>query len=233
GPGGPATAAAGDAVRAAARTARRIPSATRLARRDRARERVGGRRFHSHADQVAGARRAGEDDRLHLAALSRHPPLGAPGRPLDQHLDLGADETTVDLGRDGLLHVDQATEAPRLLVVGNRIAPAERARALARRVLEEEGRVVAHAAHERLRGGEVRLVLAGEADDDVGRERDPRYARAQPGDQRLVFRSAIFALHERAPAARARLDREGQLGRDGGAVGQGIDQALAQVGRTP
>src|SRR2546428_205884 len=77
--------------------------------------------------------------------------------------------------------------APRLLLVGHRVAPAEGASALARRVLEEEGRVIAHAPHQRLGGREVLLVLAREADDDVGRERDTGHARPEPSDQRLVL----------------------------------------------
>src|SRR5207249_4862803 len=94
---------AGRAARATARTARNLRSTKRLTRRDGARQRVGRCRFHAYPDQLAGRRGTRKDDRLHLAALSRHPPVGPPGRSLDQHLDLGPDETTVDLARDRLL----------------------------------------------------------------------------------------------------------------------------------
>jgi len=99
-------------------------------------------------------------------------------------------------------------QTARLLLVGHGIAPAEGAGARARRVLEEEGRVVLHAAHERLGSGEVRLVLPGKADDDVGRERDPRHARAKTGDEGFVLGGAVVTLHAGEHPVGARLYRQ-------------------------
>ena len=74
---------------------------------------------------------------------------------------------------------EEARQALALDRLGHVVAQPQRRRERARRVLEAEDRHEAHLLHQRKRLREVVLRLAGEADDDVGRQGEPlRAARA-------------------------------------------------------
>jgi hypothetical protein len=58
---------------------------------------------------------------------------------------------------------------------------------------------------------EVGVGLAGEADDEVGADRDVRAHRAQLADLLLVLERGVAALHRRQDAVRAGLHRQVQV----------------------
>ena len=75
--------------------------------------------------------------------------------------------------------LEEAREPLALHLLGDVVLEPQRGRERPRRVLEAEERHEADLAHERQRLREVVLRLAGEADDDVGRQRQPRAGRAR------------------------------------------------------
>ena len=155
-------------------------------RRWRAGERVPVRARHLDLDDLAyPAARSGRRDVDDLVALgaalhavTRQVPLLALARALDEHPLARPDERREVRGAERLDHLEEAREPLALHVLGHVVRQAQRRGVRPRRVLEAEERHEADLAHERERLREVVLGLAGEADDDVGREREPGRARA-------------------------------------------------------
>src|ERR1700722_1537058 len=144
-----------------------------------------GRGFHPHGDGIAWPYRIGgrKYSGLELRRLTGKSPAATARRTLDQHCLSLADEPAIALRRNPLLQRDNFGQAPAFLFLVDRVAELERARVLAQRIFEAEGRVVAHPLHQIERGAEIRLFFSMEADDDVSRKRNRRYRRAHPLDQ--------------------------------------------------
>ena len=84
---------------------------------------------------------------------------------------------------------------------------------------------------ERERRLELRLGLAAEADDDVGRDRDPRDGLADPGEPLEVVLDRVLAAHPAEDRVVARLDGQVEVLADRRAVGHRGDQPVRQVPR--
>ena len=139
--------------------------ATRAAQRRRRRS------LDRHVDEVACLRRAGEHHGRVPARAAAQERLVGPALPLDEHLLDPPDALGVALGRDALHDLDEPLEPLVLDRLGHLVGHRRRVGAAAGRVDEREGAVVAHLLDDGERLLEVRLRLAGEADDDVGAER--------------------------------------------------------------
>ena len=181
----------------------------------------GGRRQAARGERLADQRvRGGLDDldadarpaRLAARPRRRGPRGGtgrgpgaaraAPARPLDQHLRGLAHPRPVGGERERALEVLELLE-PRL-----RDAPAGTGSGSSAAAVPGRGEYLnaklstkPDVAHERERGLEVGVGLAGEADDQVGRERDVRARRAQA---RRRARRYVVAAGSGGACARAR-----------------------------
>ncbi len=102
----------------------------------------------------------------------------------------------LDLFGDGVVHVD-----------GGGVG--------ARRVLEAEDGVVADFVEQRDGVFEVAVGLAGEADDDVGGERDVAFGGLGPGDALEVPVAGVLALHGVEDGGASRTGRGDGRGRRG------------------
>ena len=78
---------------------------------------------------------------------------------------------------------------------------------------------------------EIALRLAGEADDQVGRQADVRSDFPQPADLLLVLEHGVAALHQREHAVGAALHRQVQVIGELRHVAIGLDQAVAEFDR--
>src|SRR5205823_9697993 len=76
---------------------------------------------------------------------------------------------------------------------------------------------------------EVRLRLAREADDEVGRQREVRNSLAQPLDEPQVSLAVVRAPHRLQDPARARLEREVRVLADRVTLGHRADDRLAEI----
>ena len=127
---------------------------------------------------------------------------------LDQHLLDRADALGVPLRGDPLHDLDQSLEPLVLDLVGHLVGQRGRLGAVAGRVDEREGAVVAHLLDDLERLREVVLGLAREADDDVRPERDARDRGAQLVDEGEVAVAVVGAAHRLQDPARAGLQRQ-------------------------
>ena len=171
---------------------------------------------HDDRDDVARSRQVGARGHLEV-----HEPVvfGAAGEPVgrgillalahrDEHLELAADLLLVLFVRDALLQGDQALVA--LLHDGLRhlVGHGRGRGALADRVLEREGAREARLLDDAHGVFEVLVGLAGEADDDVGRDRGVRHALAHAVEDAEEPLAAVRAAHRledrgRCPTAAA------------------------------
>ena len=116
-------------------------------------------------------------------------------RPLDEHLLDPADARLVPLARDRLHDVDEPLDPFALHLVGDLVGHRGRLGFLPRRVDEGEGAVVADLLDDLERLTEVLLGLAGEADDDVRRQREVGDRRAQLHGQPHVALARVRSAH--------------------------------------
>ena len=86
-------------------------------------------------------------------------------------------------------------------------------------------------AHESERALEIFFRLAGEADDEVGRQADVGSDFAQLAQFLLVLEHRVAALHQRQHAVRAALHRQVQEIRELRHVAIRLDQAVAELDR--
>ena len=156
------------------------------------------------------ARRGGRGRRRELV----HPVPGvaaratAGGSALDQDRGARADPRAVVGERARALQRLERLE-PRLRDVrGDAVGERRGGGARARRVLERVGVDEADLAHQAERGLEVRVALAGEADDQVGGERHVGAGAAQRVDDPPVAVGAVAAAHAGEHAVRAALERQ-------------------------
>ena len=154
-------------------------------------------------DDVAGARGIAARGQLEV-----HEPVvfGAAGQAVgrgillalahrDQHLDLAADLRLVLLERDALLQREEPVVALLHDRLGHLIGHRRRRGALADRVLEREGAREPRLLDDAHGVFEVLVGLAGEADDDVGRDRGVRHALAHPVEDAEEPLAAVGAAH--------------------------------------
>src|SRR5262249_28385453 len=162
----------------------RQPSQTRSRLRSNGREldaSEGRRRgvFDPDLSESPRCGRAREDDRrVPPRAAAQERRIG-PARALDEHLLDPADPGSVPPPRDPLDDLDQPLDPFALDVLGHLVRQRRSLRALARRVDEREGAVVADLLDRAHRLLELRLGLAGEADDQVSRQREIRNRAAK------------------------------------------------------
>ena len=135
------------------------------------------------------------------------------GLSVDQHFHPLADPRSVRGERELALARLELLEA-RLGQLGRQLAQAAARRRGSGplRVLEREAVGEADLVHQRQGLGEVLGVgLGGEADDQVGRERDPGPGRAQPGERLDVAPPVVAAVHGGEYPVRAALHRQVQM----------------------
>ena len=101
----------------------------------------------------------------------------------------------------------------------------------ARRIFEGIGLGEAHVGHQAQGLREVPVALAGEADDEVGRQRQVGGRRAQPLDQPAVVVGRVAPVHGPENPVGARLDGKVQEGRQLAHLGVGGDQLVVHVAR--
>jgi hypothetical protein len=120
-------------------------------------------------------------------------------------------------------------------VAGGRPAPRPAVARVRRRgaraggILEGIGLPVAHRADQLHRRLEIRLALAGKADDEIAREQQVGAGRAQAFDQRKVLIGRVFAVHRLEDAVRARLHRQVQIGHQLRLLAMRGDQVVGHV----
>ena len=150
---------------------------------------------------------------------------------VDQDLDLTAEPRLVALEADRLLDREQRVEPAALDVGRHVVVEAERRRPGPRRVGRREDLVVADRLEQRQRGLELRLGLAAEPDDHVGRHGDPGHGLADPVEPLAVVLDGVLATHPAQDGVGARLDRQVEVLADRVALGERGDQAVGQVPR--
>src|SRR5437016_3456938 len=138
------------------------------------------RPVYPHPDELTGTCRAREvDGRVPPRASAQQRRIGAT-RTLDEHLFDPSHSLLVPFVRDALDDVDQALDTFSLDVLRYLIRKLGGLRTSPRREDEGKGPVVADLLDCVDRLPEILLRLAGEADDQVGRERQIRDRRAHP-----------------------------------------------------
>ena len=145
------------------------------------------------------------------AASSRLVPGGAAGH---QHALPRADHRLAVRAVLGVEPRLQRFEARLLHLLRHRVVEGGGRRAGARAVGEAERAVEVDVLDEAHRLREIGVGLAGEADDEVGGERDLRPLGPQPPHDRLVLERRVAALHRGQHAVRARLHRQMQVGHE-------------------
>src|SRR5256714_14149448 len=182
-------------------------------------KRRGGRAFDADVDELARPGLAGE---VHGRVVPRAPAqerrVGA-ARALDEHLLHAADTGLVALQRDALAELDQALDPLRLNPVRHLVGHRRRLGAPPRRQSEPESALAADLLHDLERRGEVLLGLAGEADDQVGREGQVWDGRAQLVDEPQITLARVRAAHRLQDPRRAGLERQVRLLADRAALG--------------
>ena len=146
-----------------------------------------------------------------------------PARPLDQHLLDETDALLVPFVRDALDDLDEPLDPVALDLVRNLVRHRGRLGAGTRRVDEGERAVVADLLDHLERLAEVLLRLAGEADDDVGGQRQVGDGGAHLLDQPQVALAAVRPPHRLQHAGRAGLERQVRVLADRVALGHGGD----------
>ena len=152
-------------------------------------------------------------------------------RTFDQHALHGADHAPADRARLFVQLRLQPLEACLLLGVRDVVGQRGGWRAGTLAVDETEALVETHLAHEGERALEIFFRLAGEADDEVGRQADVGSDFAQLAQFLLVLEHRVAALHQREHAVRAALHRQVQEIRELRHVAIRIDQAVAELDR--
>ena len=169
-------------------------------------------------------------DRLQVGAAARGLALVTPG-PVEQHVEGAPDAGPIEgagLGRElGL----QLGKARALHVLGHLVVHLGGRRAGTRRILERERGGEAHLAHQRHGGGEVGVAFAGEADDEIRRQREVGPDRAQAIDDGAELVHRVLAVHGREHAIGARLHRQVEIGHQRRHVAMGRDQGVVHVAR--
>ena len=124
----------------------------------------------------------------------------------------------VSLGGDALDDLDELLDPLALDLLRNLVGHRGCLGAGARRVDERERAVEADLLDDFERLGEVGVCLAGEADDDVGRQREVGDRCAQLADEREIAVARVRAPHRLEDARRAGLERQVRVLADSGAV---------------
>ena len=130
-----------------------------------------------------------------------------------------------------LLDAEQLVQPAALLRRGHVVGQPRRRRARALAVGGREDLVVADGLEQPERRLVLGLGLAAEADDDVGRERDPGDRLADPAEPLEVVLDRVLAAHPAEHRVGARLDRQVQRLAHRRAVGHRLDQPVGQVPR--
>ncbi len=128
---------------------------------------------------------------------------------LDEDLDGPPEPGAVALEPDRLLDGEQLVEPAPLLGRRHVVGQAGRRRPRTDRVGRREDLVVADHPKQVERRLELGLGLAAEADDDVGRDRDPRDRRPDRREPLEVVLDRVLAAHPPQDGVVARLDRAG------------------------
>src|SRR5690606_32945774 len=151
---------------------------------------------NAHVDELADESRiACEVDPAVVLGAARDLARGLLRRPLDEHALHRAYHAAADRGR---LRIDerlQALETRLRDLSRHEIAHRRGWRAGPRAVDEAERLIEADRANQIQRCLEVLVGLAGEADDEVRRDRDPGPHLLQPFDLAQVLRRRVTALH--------------------------------------
>ena len=169
-----------------------------------------------HDDLVAG-RASGQAARVGLAGTFAE----------DFHLP--ADQRGVPRAGVGVDHVQEVLVARFLDLLGDLPGQRGGGRVLARGIPEHEGVVEAEAVGQGARFLVVRVRLAGKADDDVGRHRQPGPGGAQVRDQRLVGRRPVGPVHGAQHAVAAALHGEMDVGHQARQAREGVHQVAPEA----
>src|SRR5436190_8506204 len=192
-------------------------------------ERRRGCAFDTNVDE--GARDAGPgevDGRVPPRAPAQERGVRA-ARAFDEHLLDAADPLAVPRERNALDDIHEPLDAS-LLDVSRDLVPGHGCFGpLARRVHKRERALVAHLVDHFERLLEVALGLAGEADDDVGRQREVGDAGPEVVHETQVALAAVRAPHRLQDARRARLERKMRVLADGLALGHRGDHVPPEV----
>ena len=176
-----------------------------------------------------GAASPGEvDGRVPPRAAAQHRRVGA-RRALDEHLLDPADARLVALAGEPLRQLDEPLHALDLQLVRHLVGHRRGLGARARRVDERERAVVADLLDHLERLAEVVLGLAGEADDDVGAEREVGDRRAHLLGEREIALARVRAAHRLEDPRRAGLERQVHVLAHRVALGDRGDHRLAEV----
>src|SRR3954451_21820181 len=180
-------------------------------------------------DELAGSRVAAEVDRGVPSRPSTQKLRLGPAGPFDENLLDHPDASGVPFCGDALHDLDQPLDALALQLVRDMARHRGRLGARARRVDEREGAVVADLLHDLERLTEVVVRLAGEADDDVGRDCEVRDRCPQLRHQPQVALARVRSPHRLEHPARAGLERQMRVLADRGALRHRSDDVAAEV----
>src|SRR5204863_9292626 len=124
-------------------------------------------------------------------------------RLFEQHVKDAAKASRIERS---LLPVDRALQPVEpfgLDIVGNLIGRLRGRRSGPRRVFEGESAGVAHFVDQRQRRAKIVLALAGEADDEVGRERHFRWGGAQARNRLEITGAGVAEIRALEAVVRA------------------------------
>ena len=148
---------------------------------------------------------------------------------LEQHRQGAADHR----GVEGFLLAAQQRLQPLqpfgLHVFGHLLRHDRRRRAGPGAVFEGIGLGVADLVHQRQRGREIVIALAGKSDDEIRRQRQVGAAGAQPLDDAQIGCGVVLPVHRRQHAVGARLHRQMQIRHQRRHVAMGGDQIVGHV----
>src|SRR5215207_5285183 len=199
---------------------------------DRAGECRAGGTGELHGQVAAEHRRiAGDEDGLEVARTRHEHRLATLRLTLHQHLVPRAEQPEIPLSRPGTHERDEPLQALARDVGwdGQLGGKSRGGGTVARREDEGEGVDEADRLHSAQRLLEVLVRLAGETDDDVRGEREPRHGRAQPSDALEVFLARIATQHALERARRAALHRQVHVLAHSRYFGQCGDHPVAEI----
>ena len=162
-----------------------------------------------------------------MQPVAGHIRVAAAAESLHQHLFFCADEPCERLLLAFLLHLQQFLNAAGGHVFRHLVRHFRRARTRPGRIDEGERAVIADLAHKRQ--CVLKLLLAGEADDNIRRQADSRNCLAQLAHAVKVLRAVVVAVHPAEDFIVTVLHRQVELRQDVLGMRHHINQLIGQV----